>query len=87
MGKNRKRDIGCPKSESLYQRRREQVNIDPANSSPMKFAQADKSDNFIVTQRSRLMHLLECRQSLLTASAIADQKLTINEFVPCHFAK
>lgn len=84
---HRKGKISCPKPESLYERRCEQVNVDPTNSSPMKFALADESDDFMVLQHFRLLHLFECRESLLPSSAIADQKLTVNEFVPCHFAK
>ena len=70
-----------------YKRGSQQVNVYPTNAAAMQVASANELHDIAVRNDTRLVHALIDAQKLAAASAVANQKLSINQFVPCHLVE
>ncbi len=63
------------------------MNVDPSHAAAMQAAISNERDDVMVRDRIRLMHSLISGQKLSSASAIADEEFSVNQFVPAHFVQ
>jgi hypothetical protein len=76
-----------PQLQSPDNRGREQVHVNPADAAAIQVPIANEGNNLAVSNYTRLMHLLISGQELPAPSTIADEKLSIDQFMPGHLIK
>ena len=79
--------VGRPQFQTPDQRGRQQVRVDPADSTAVQFAIAHERDHLSVGHERRLVHPLVVRQKRLAAAPVADEQLPVHEVVAVNFVE
>jgi len=78
--------VGRPQLHPVYDRRSQQVNVDPADATAVKTAAVNKLDNFEMRNHRCFRQELICSQQLAAAATISDQKFPVDELMSHHIA-
>jgi hypothetical protein len=70
-----------------YEGRCQEMNVDPADATTVQVPISNEGNDVTVRDSARLMYALIGREELLAAFPVADQELSINQFMTCHFVK
>ena len=73
--------VGCPQFCARDERRSEEMDVDPADTSAVELAPAHELDDFAMGDRGRMRQLQVAREHGGPAAPITNQKLTEHEIV------